>query len=113
MKRKLMVALSDVTMKFALALPSQLAAQEQEGEMAITTTENPVPLINQPLVPDATRPGGAGFSLTVNGTGFVSGSVVKWNGSTWATTVVSGAQLKATILSTDIAKAGTELEEVV
>jgi len=58
MKRKLMVAISDVTLIFALALPSHLAAQEQEGEMAITSTENPVPLINQPLVPDATRPGG-------------------------------------------------------
>jgi hypothetical protein len=32
----------------------------------------PVPLINQPLVPDATAPGGAAFTLTVNGTGFVS-----------------------------------------
>src|SRR5439155_18802302 len=58
MKRKLMVAISDVTLIFALALPSHLAAQEQEGEMAITSTENSVPLINQPLVPDATRPGG-------------------------------------------------------
>src|SRR5438128_2058650 len=113
MKRKLMVAISDVTLIFALALPSHLTAQEQEGEMAITSTENPVPLINQPLVPDATRPGGAGFSLTVNGTGFVSGSVVKWNGSARATTVVSGAQLKATIFSTDIAKAGTAWVKVV
>jgi hypothetical protein len=33
--------------------------------------ENPVPLINQPLAPDAIAPGGAGFTLTVNGTGFV------------------------------------------
>src|SRR5947207_3285190 len=107
MKRKLMVAISDVTLIFALALPSHLAAQEQEGEMAITRPQNPVPLINQPLVPEATRPGGAGFSLTVNGTGFVSGSVVKWNGSTRATTVVGRSQLKATIFSTDIAKAGT------
>src|SRR5438876_10812139 len=113
MKRKLMVAISDVTLIFALALPSHLAAQEQEGEMAITSTENPVPLINQPLVPDATRPGGAGFSLTVNGTGFVSGSVVKWNGSTRATTVVGRSQLKATIFATDIAKAGTAWVKVV
>src|SRR5437667_101518 len=107
MKRKLRVAICDRTLIFALALPSHLAAQEQEGEMAITSTENPVPLINQPLVPDATRPGGAGFSLTVNGTGFVLGSVVKWNGSTRATTVVGRSQLKATIFATDIAKAGT------
>src|SRR2546427_12333891 len=77
MKRKLMVAISDVTLIFALALPSHLAAQEREGEVAITSTENPVPLINQPLVPDATRPGGAGFSLTINCTGCVSRLVKK------------------------------------
>src|SRR5208283_3197331 len=49
---------------------------------------NPVPLVNQPLVPDATAPGGADFTLTVNGTGFVSGSVVNWNGSDRPTTFV-------------------------
>jgi len=46
-----------------------------------TAQTNPVPLISQPLVPDAMAPGGAGLTLTVNGTGFVSGSVVNWNGS--------------------------------
>src|SRR5581483_93283 len=29
---------------------------------------NPVPLLNQPLVPMSTAPGGPGFTLTVNGT---------------------------------------------
>jgi hypothetical protein len=112
-KRKLMVAISDVTLIFALALPIHRAAQGQEGGIAITSTNNPVPLIDQPLVPDATRPGGTGFSLTVNGTGFVSGSVVKWNGGARATTFVSRSQLKATILPTDIAKAGTAWVKVV
>src|SRR5205085_4076949 len=41
-----------------------------------TAQTNPVPLINQPLVPDAVAPGGPRFTLTVNGTGFVTGSVV-------------------------------------
>ena len=52
---------------------------------------NPVPYINQPLVPDAAAPGGSGFTLTVNGTGFVSGSVVDWNGSARTTTFVNGS----------------------
>ena len=52
---------------------------------------NPVPYINQPLVPDAPAPGGSGFTLTVNGTGFVSGSVVDWNGSARTTTFVNGS----------------------
>ena len=73
----------------------------------------PVPLINQPLVPEATRPGGAAFTLTVNGTGFTSGSVVQWNGNPRATTFVSRSQLKATIVSSDIAKAETASVTVV
>ena len=72
-----------------------------------TAQTNPVPLINQPLVPDAIAPGGAGFSLTVNGTGFVPGSVVNWNGSARATTFVSNSQLSASILASDIAIAST------
>jgi len=40
---------------------------------------SPVPLINEPLVPDAAAPGGQGFTLTANGTGFASGAVVNWS----------------------------------
>jgi hypothetical protein len=68
-------------------------------------------------VPDATRPGGGGVGvglrLTVNGTGFVATSVVKWNGSARTTTFVSGSQLKATILGSDIAAPGTASVTVV
>ena len=42
----------------------------------VALAQNPVPLISQPLVPDAIRPSSAGFTLTANGTGFVSGAVV-------------------------------------
>lgn len=51
--------------------------------------------------------GGAGFTLTVNGIGFVSGSTVRWNGSERTTTFVSGTQLTAAIPATDIAARGT------
>lgn len=67
----------------------------------------PVPFISQPLVPTAVAPGGAGFTLTVNGTGFVQGSVVKWNGSPRATTFVSSSQVTAKIFALDIAVPGT------
>src|SRR5271154_767890 len=77
------------------------------------TAQNPVPFVNQPLVPDAAAPGGAGFTLTVNGTGFVSGSLVNWNGSPRATNFVSRSQLTATILASDIATASTSLVTVV
>ncbi len=71
------------------------------------TAQNPVPSTNQPLVPDAIAPGGTGFTLTVNGTGFVPASVVNWNGSPRATSYVSGSQLTATILASDIATSST------
>jgi hypothetical protein len=69
--------------------------------------QNPVPLINQPLVPDATAPGGGDFLLTLNGTGFASGAVVNWNGNALATTLVDSSQLTATVPAADIATATT------
>ena len=77
------------------------------GLAGVATAQNPVPHIDQPLVPDAVAPGSAGFTLSVNGTGFDTGSVVHWNGSPRATTFVSKSQLKATILSSDVARRGT------
>jgi hypothetical protein len=68
---------------------------------------NPVPFINQPLVPASTAPGGSGFPLTVNGSGFVSGSIVNWNGTARTTTFVSSTQLMAAITAPDIAAAGS------
>ncbi len=94
-----------------LAIPAQLAAQEDTGIMPGSL--NSVPLISLPLVPDAVRPGTAGFALTVNGTGFVSGSVVKWNGSARITTFVSHSQLKAAIVSSDVAQPKGALVTVV
>ena len=68
---------------------------------------NPVPFINQPLVPMTVAPGGSGFTLTVNGTEFVSTSVVNWNGTALATTFVTGSQLTATVPASDIATPST------
>jgi len=73
----------------------------------------PVPFINQPLVPDAVAPGGPNFTLTVNGTGFVSKSTVNWNTTPLATTFVNGSQLTATVPAADIATASTAWVTVV
>jgi hypothetical protein len=118
MKRKMLVLMSTITLFGALAVPIQPAAQEaQRGAEGIsnvdTDTANPVPLINQPLVPDAAKPGGAGFTLTVNGTGFVKGAAVDWNGSALATTFVSGSQLTAKVPASDIKTASTASVTVV
>jgi hypothetical protein len=74
---------------------------------------NATPLINLPLVPDAVAPGSSGFTLTVNGTGFVSGSTINWNGSALPTTFVGASQLTATVSASEVATAGTASVTVV
>jgi hypothetical protein len=70
------------------------------------TINNPVPALSS-LSPNSATAGGPGLTLTVNGSKFVSTSVVRWNGSNRTTTFVSSTQVKASILASDIAKAGT------
>jgi hypothetical protein len=74
---------------------------------ATALAQNPVPFINQPLVPTTTAPGGSSFTLTVNGTGFVSASVANWNGAPLSTTLVNSSQLTAIVPALNIATAGT------
>jgi len=69
------------------------------------TLNNPVPSVSS-LNPDARAAGGAAFELTVNGSGFVNNSTVRWNGQSRTTTFVSAAQLKAQITAADIQTAG-------
>lgn len=71
--------------------------------------QNPVPFINQPLVPSAIAPVSPviAFPLTVNGTGFVPGATVNWNGSPRYTVFSSNSKLTAYILSSDIARPTT------
>jgi len=59
------------------------------------------------LSPSSAIAGGAALGLTVNGSNFVSGSIVNWNGSARSTTFVSSTQLIAAIPDSDIASAGT------
>jgi hypothetical protein len=63
---------------------------------------NPVPALTS-LVPSSTFSGGPTFTLTINGSGFVSSSQVLWNGLARATTFVNGGQVTASIPATDIA----------
>ena len=59
------------------------------------------------LSPSFATAGGAAFTLTVNGSNFLSGAKVRWNGSDRTTTFVSATQLQASILAADIAALGT------
>jgi hypothetical protein len=74
---------------------------------AITfTVNNPVPAMAS-LSPSSVTAGGSAFTLTVNGSNFVNGSVVNWNGSSRNTTYISSTQLQAAITATDIAAASS------
>jgi hypothetical protein len=82
-------------LSICLVLPGSLLAQ------------NPVPLVNQPILPASTTPGGPSFALTVNGTGFVPGATVNWNGAALPTHFVSGERLTASVPAIDIASPRT------
>jgi hypothetical protein len=70
------------------------------------TPPPPAPTITS-LNPSSAIAGGAGFALTVNGTSFVAGSVVRWNGSDRTTTYANNTRLTASITAADIATAGS------
>jgi hypothetical protein len=68
---------------------------------ASLTVTNPAPVISS-TSPTLVAPGGAAFDLTVDGTGFVSTSVVRWGGSNRTTTFVNSTRLTAAIPASDI-----------
>ncbi len=66
---------------------------------------NPVPSLTS-LNPNSAVEGSPGFTLTVTGSNFVNGAVVRWNNADRSTTFDSATQLRATITAQDIASAG-------
>lgn len=68
---------------------------------------NPVPILYEPLSPTSTAPGSAGLTLTVHGTGFVSGSVVQWDGKNKTTHFISNSELATRIAASDLISAHT------
>src|SRR5439155_8681705 len=91
-----------------------VTARDAAGNMGSDTltvtysppASNPVPTTTG-LSPATAPAGGPGFTLTVNGSNFVNGAMVRWNGANRTTTFVSATQLTATIGAADIVIAGT------
>lgn len=63
---------------------------------------NPVPTLTS-ISPTSAAVGGPAFTLTVNGSKFISSSVVRWGGQNRTTTFGSSTQLTASISASDIA----------
>lgn len=55
------------------------------------------------LLPPSARAGGPGLTLTVTGSDFVDGAVVKWGGTNRATTFISSSAVSAEISANDLA----------
>jgi hypothetical protein len=77
-----------------------------ESDAVTFTINNPAPTITT-ISPATTVAGSGGFTLTITGTNFVNGAVVRWNGNPRPTTFVSSTQLTAAIPASDVATAGT------
>ena len=81
---------------------------DYETALLWTTTgpdvQNPTPVLDS-LSPSGVTPGSPGFTLTVNGSGFIDGvysSVVRFNGVDRPTTFISSNQLTASIPASDV-----------
>jgi len=59
------------------------------------------------LNPQSARVGSPNQQVTISGSGFVSGSVAQWNGSSRSTTFNSSTQLVMQVLASDLLSAGT------
>lgn len=68
--------------------------------------QNPVPTLTG-VTPNAATAGSAALTVTASGSGFISVSVLGWNGTALATTYVSGTSLTAQIPASDLTSAGT------
>jgi 6-phosphogluconolactonase len=80
-----------------------------KGPVAFAIRSQPITpsLAITSIAPSSATAGGAAFTLTITGAGFVSGDAVQWNGSLLSTTFVSSTQLTATIPASLIATAGS------
>jgi len=75
-------------------------------EGTTVTVNNPMVALTS-LNPSSKKAGDVGFTLTVNGSGFVNGAIVSWNGSGRARAFVNSTTMTAAISASDIATAGT------
>jgi hypothetical protein len=74
---------------------------------------NPVPFLNQPLVPTSVSPGSNDLTLKVSGTGFVSGATIDFNNTPLTTDFVNSEHLSVMVPAAQLANAGTASVTVV
>jgi hypothetical protein len=92
--------------EFRLFLNNGYTRAATSPAVTVTPPPNPVPVLTF-LSPNSVTAGAASVSLTVNGSGLLGSSVVRWNGVNRFTTYVSPTQLIASIPASDVAAAGS------
>jgi len=91
--------------EFRLFLNGGYTKASTSPAITVTQAPNPAPALTSLSQTNAVV--NVPFTLTLNGSGFVSSSVAYWNGAGRATTYVSAAQIKMSVLAGDVASLGT------
>jgi YVTN family beta-propeller protein len=76
------------------------------SNVATFTITVPVPVLVT-IAPNSATAGSSAFTLTLNGSAFISSSVARWNGTDLPTTFVNSTQLTALIPGADVLTVGT------
>jgi len=84
---------------------SSSPAAPSAGQTPSEPAGNPVPTMTS-ISPWSKPAGSQQFNLTVNGTNFLSASVVRWNGAARATSYVGPTQLSVVVTAADLAVYG-------
>jgi hypothetical protein len=100
------IAAADIATAGTASVSVQNSGGAVSGNSTFTIAVPPAPTISN-ISPQSTLVGSAPFTLTVNGTNYLSTSLVTWNGASRATTFVSATQLAAQITAADVVTAGT------
>ncbi|MCL5733942.1 MAG: hypothetical protein M1334_04855 [Patescibacteria group bacterium] len=94
------------TFPITVTNPSPSGGTSTAQTFTVVAANNPVPVLTG-ISPTSTLAGSGGFTLTLNGSNFISSSTVYFNGSSRSTTFSSSTQLTAQILSSDVASIGS------
>jgi hypothetical protein len=92
------------TYEFRLFLNGGLTRLATSPSIAVTAAPNPVPVVTSFSPVRAIV--GVPLTLTVNGTGFVPSSKIRWNSIDRPTTFVSATQLRTALSAGDVATVG-------
>jgi hypothetical protein len=95
-----------------IAAPGTAAITVKQADGTVSATSatfkitSAVPVVTT-ISPSTTAAGSAAFTLTVNGSAFLSGATVLWNGAALTTTFVSDTKLTAAVPAAKVAAKGT------